>query len=116
MSNATSRGDIHENWFLSLVDFSRSVNVYKVRTTVGVERLIARAEFYLEPEPTGLGPAIPTFSLAHSEAQEWMNKLWELGFRPNDGNSSMAHVSAMDEHIKTLTKSHEALIQMALRK
>lgn len=116
MSDSSRIGDVRENWFLSSVDFGRSISVYKVRTVFGVERLIAQAEFRLEPEPKGFGVVTPTFTLAHEEAQEWINKLWDLGFRPNNGNSSTAHVSAMDAHIQTLSKSHDALIEMALRK
>jgi hypothetical protein len=46
----------------------------------------------------------PSLTLDHEAAQDLMNRLWQMGIRPRDGEGTMAHVGAMKEHIADLRK------------
>jgi hypothetical protein len=58
----------------------------------------------------------PSFAMSQEAAQELMNRMWQLGIRPRDGEGTMAHVGAMKAHIEDLRKvafSHHDTCQIA---
>lgn len=48
--------------------------------------------------------APPSLSLSREAAQDLMNRMWQLGIRPLDGEGTLAHVGAMQEHIEDLRR------------
>lgn len=100
-------------WRMQLQDWSNSIGVLGV---IGEQDYLLPVEFKVTAmAPDGM-VIEPTMRFSHSEAQDWMNELWRLGFRPNDGEASTSHVEAMKDHIATLKLSHDALIQIATRR
>lgn len=55
------------------------------------------------PLPDGTS-APPSLSLSREAAQDLMNRMWQLGIRPRDGEGTLAHVGAMKDHIEDLRK------------
>ena len=41
----------------------------------------------------------PTLSIHLDEAQQIINELWRLGFRPKDGSGALAHTDAISAHL-----------------
>ncbi len=57
------------------------------------------------PSEKELGNIIePTFSLQPEEAQELMDNLWELGFRPSEGTGSAGALAATQRHLEDMRK------------
>lgn len=46
----------------------------------------------------------PTFRLRRDDAQELMQELWRLGYRPNNGESTVAHIDALKYHLEDMRK------------
>lgn len=46
----------------------------------------------------------PTLRLASDEAQQLMNELWRIGYRPKDGTGAVAHVEAQKAHLEDLRR------------
>ena len=46
----------------------------------------------------------PTLSIHPDEAQQIINELWRLGFRPKDGAGAMAHTEAIQMHLDDMRK------------
>lgn len=46
----------------------------------------------------------PAVALSPEEAQILFQALWDAGLRPNNGESSMAHVDAMKYHLEDMRK------------
>lgn len=46
----------------------------------------------------------PSLSLSREAAQDLMSRMWQLGIRPREGEGTLAHVSAMQQHIEDLRK------------
>lgn len=44
----------------------------------------------------------PPLVLSEDAAQSLLQALWNAGLRPNDGESSMAHVAAKDKHLQDM--------------
>lgn len=41
----------------------------------------------------------PTLSIQPEEAQQIINELWRIGFRPKDGSGAVAHTEALQRHL-----------------
>lgn len=50
------------------------------------------------------GIAEPTLSFEYEEAQQLINELWRLGYRPKDGTGAIAHTEAMQAHLEDMRK------------
>lgn len=46
----------------------------------------------------------PTFSLEPEEAQELMDDLWRIGFRPSEGTGSAGALAATQKHLEDMRK------------
>lgn len=46
----------------------------------------------------------PSMMLDRHVCQQMMNELWQQGFRPLDGSSSLAHVEAMTRHLEDMRR------------
>lgn len=46
----------------------------------------------------------PTMTMGTETAQRLLDELYAAGFRPRNGESSLAHTDALNEHIKDLRK------------
>ena len=46
----------------------------------------------------------PTFSLKNDEAQELMDNLWKLGFRPSEGTGSAGSLAATQKHLEDMRR------------
>ena len=46
----------------------------------------------------------PSLRLDENLAQQLLNALWEVGLRPRNGESSLAHVEAMRYHLEDMRK------------
>lgn len=57
----------------------------------------------------------PTLVLTPMQATEILQKLWDIGLRPNDGAGSSAQVNAMDNHLQDMRGMNNQLLQAVLR-
>jgi hypothetical protein len=46
----------------------------------------------------------PVLRLSRAEAQQLMNELWQIGFRPRDGAGSLAHVESQKAHLEDMRR------------
>ena len=46
----------------------------------------------------------PTLHLSCTEAQQLLNELWAVGYRPRDGAGTLAHVEAQKAHLEDMRK------------
>ena len=49
-------------------------------------------------------PRFISLPLFMADAQSLFDALWQAGFRPNNGESSQAHVNAMNAHLQDMRK------------
>jgi hypothetical protein len=56
---------------------------------------------YLRPEDEGI-LINPTFTIDHDAAQQLLNELWHLGFRPADGTGSAGQLQATEKHLEDM--------------
>lgn len=57
----------------------------------------------IELTEVSVGDEIPfVASMDNAEAQELLNQLWSIGFRPADGAGNAGHVEALKDHIRDL--------------
>jgi len=65
----------------------------------------------ISTEPMEEGTAYgPCTILTDEQAQKLLQALWEAGLRPNNGESSLAHVEAMKYHLEDLRRLVPGLI------
>lgn len=57
----------------------------------------------VEPAMMSVGDNDPLL-LERAQAQELLDELWRLGFRPQDGAGSLAHVEATQAHLADLRR------------
>ena len=46
----------------------------------------------------------PTLTLKPDDAQQIINELWRIGYRPKDGSGAVAHTEAMKAHLDDMRK------------
>lgn len=46
----------------------------------------------------------PTMELSEGEAQGLIDALWQAGYRPNNGESSLQHIEALKHHLEDMRK------------
>ena len=46
----------------------------------------------------------PSMGLTDAEAQNLLQELWRAGYRPNNGESTIAHVEALKYHLEDMRK------------
>ncbi len=46
----------------------------------------------------------PTLQIHPEEAQQIINELWRIGFRPKDGTGAVAHTESLQSHLDDLRK------------
>lgn len=46
----------------------------------------------------------PSMHLSREEAQQLLNELWAVGYRPRDGAGSLAHVDAQKAHLEDMRR------------
>lgn len=70
------------------------------------ERIAHSTEILMfAPEKSDEGKQIfPTFSLMPDEAQELIDNLWQLGFRPSEGTGSAGQLAATQKHLEDMRK------------
>lgn len=44
----------------------------------------------------------PTFSLRDEQAQQFMDELWRVGFRPSEGSGSSGSLAATERHLEDM--------------
>ena len=57
----------------------------------------------LSPRDLGMTP-LPTFDLTNASAQEMMDSLWGIGFRPSEGSGSAGALAATQRHLDDMRK------------
>lgn len=88
-------------WFVRDEPYRDAVDLLLREKSDGHVR-IGRAEITLEPHEPGMMISEPTLTLSRPEAQQLINGLWQAGFRPRDGSGAVAHVEAMERHLKDM--------------
>lgn len=84
-------------------EFNDSVGIYMREGLAGDWRRI----HFGEPEllPLVLHEVVPpSLSLTYETAERLFQELYRVGFRPNKGESSVAHVEAMRAHLVDLQR------------
>jgi hypothetical protein len=101
-------------WFLAPPNqWNERVEVW-IRDYSGKESRVVSPVAFNSVEVGEYEESPPSMVLHRHEAQQIMDSLWQGGFRPNSGESSVAHVDAMKQHIDTLKKTSDAFIDIAL--
>lgn len=54
--------------------------------------------------PKGEIKSSSPLSLTDDEAQDLLQALWNAGYRPNNGESSIAHINALNYHLEDMRK------------
>ena len=54
--------------------------------------------------PGELAPKFIELPIMEGYAQSLFDALWEVGFRPHNGESSVAHVNAINDHLQDMRK------------
>lgn len=65
-------------------------------------RFVVSGIFELKEVPLGAAADWCTLRITEPEAQEIMDRLWQIGIRPRQGEGAIAHVGALREHLKDL--------------
>jgi hypothetical protein len=55
-------------------------------------------------EVPGPSSPYPTFALPDTAAQQLMDELWNIGFRPSEGTGSAGALAATQKHLKDMRK------------
>lgn len=86
------------------VDFNRYVNLHLITDKFG-ETFVAEPAVIKERKfENGYDFADPFVRFTEQQAQQLMEGLWRAGFRPNNGESSVAHVDAMKYHLEDMRR------------
>jgi hypothetical protein len=59
--------------------------------------------------------AAPSLDIGFPAAQELFQVLWDSGFRPNDGEGTAGHVSAIKLHLEDMRKLTNQLLERVLK-
>ena len=68
------------------------------------ENIVKPILLELEPYEQGMYIAEPSLKMPEDLAQKLLQALWETGLRPNNGESSLAHVEAMKYHLEDMRR------------
>lgn len=69
-----------------------------------VETRVAQAVNMVKVDVGGFTSAVPTIQLHDEQAQEFMDQLWRLGFRPREGTGSAGSLAATERHLEDMRK------------
>jgi len=58
----------------------------------------------------------PTFRLRRDQVQELVDRLWNLGYRPSEGAGSVGALAQAEDHIKSLKRVNDALLEVVAAK
>ena len=85
--------------------WSDRVEIYARQTIGGQVRAIIADGLKLVDIERGLAwPVFVELPLIDNAGQSLFDALWSAGFRPNSGESSVAHVNAMQAHLQDMRK------------
>lgn len=112
--NYTKPGDTWVRWYLHQNIYWDRIEVAQVAMRDGRRYMTQATLAQIELDPMK-GFTEPTFIIDNDAAQVFMNELWAMGFRPKNGQSSIAHIDAMNDHISTLKSAHAVLLELARR-
>ena len=83
--------------------WSDTLDLYGKQTIDGkVHALVAEGVKLVEAEQGGLWPRFISLPLMWSDGQSLFDALWAAGYRPNGGESSVAHVASMKAHLEDM--------------
>lgn len=68
------------------------------------DRVAHSTEIKMLVSEEGAEVIYPTFSLLPDEAQELIDNLWQLGFRPSEGTGSAGQLAATQKHLEDMRK------------
>ncbi len=88
---------IQENWASDFVE----IFIYESQSPTPHKRIVTAVEFTDSELDEGYC-ADPSFRIKREEAQQIINELWRIGFRPKNGNGAVAHTEALDKHLQDL--------------
>jgi len=101
---------IRDEWRLSHGDdyFNETIGIYIIHHDGEGNRRIAKPltiDLHEEPLSKMEGRIIdPTIRIDTDTAQSVFQQLWDKGYRPNNGESSMAHVASLKYHLEDMRK------------
>lgn len=99
---------VRDEWRLSQGDdyFNETISIYVIHHDGQGGMFVAKpVAFDLDKTAISVGRIIdPTMRIDTENAQGIFQKLWDMGFRPKNGESSMAHVEAMKYHLEDMRK------------
>lgn len=81
-----------------------SVNIYLAQKIDGVINEVKPVDFVCKRLEAGMPYSEPALSFSMQTTQRLFDELYLLGFRPNNGQSSIAHVDALNKHLNDMRK------------
>lgn len=96
--------DIETRVYVERVNFGNQVNIQLITDKFGERYVAAPAVIKEEVLTDGYAFTEPFVSFTARQAQELLEGLWAAGFRPNHGESSVAHVNAMKYHLEDMRR------------
>lgn len=99
---------VRDEWRLSQGDdyFNETIGIYIIHHSGDGRRSVAKpVVIELDEVALSEGRIIdPSMRIDTENAQGIFQQLWDRGYRPKNGESSMAHVEAMKYHLEDMRK------------
>lgn len=76
----------------------------KVEMNGKLSAVVADGVKVVDVSPGGMWPKFVSLDLMHDSGQSLFDALWRVGYRPNNGESSMAQVEALKYHLEDMRK------------
>jgi hypothetical protein len=100
-------------FFLERVDFGERINLHMALKDHDFYRSVAQPVIF-EARKEADGPTSPMLQLTPEQAQNLMDELWTVGFRPTQGQQSEGQMGATTNHLNDMRAIVSALAKVQL--
>lgn len=100
--------------FLERVNFGRYVNVHMAVEHDMERRSVAEPVVFREVTDGAVESAPPMLQIRPEQAQNLMDELWTVGFRPTQGQQSEGQMGATTNHLNDMRALVSALAKVQL--